>query len=315
MLNPLIFGDFTLVNEQSNERINIFQNDYVSILESGWRNSQTSKHTIILKIKGNDVKYHIISNRSFNGYQLTLNPYYPNYFLNNNNDFLISETGIILDMNGNSLPYFWSRHIESPSLLQLEKDSNLVNKFLNLYIVNNYINSFLSNNYLEIYNDLLTRKTHDKKKIDYFNYLMNNIFIRDSNNLLSSWSHGDLWMRDIFFIGNSNFKIIDWEWFCISAPVGSDILDFLLYGEDNNLLLIFDDFLYLTGRWRQTIYFLDHFPELMSTFTKRCHLLAFFIYRYVTRVIIQDGLFIINNEHYQKMINYSFQLNSLLDTR
>ena len=45
--------------------------------------------------------------------------------------------------------------------------------------------------------------------------------------VLCSWSHGDLWPRDIF-ITPAGFRVIDWEWSAPQAPLGADIVDLLV---------------------------------------------------------------------------------------
>jgi hypothetical protein len=42
-----------------------------------------------------------------------------------------------------------------------------------------------------------------------------------------SWSHGDLWSKEIF-ITSTGFRVIDWEWASPQAPLGADIVDLLV---------------------------------------------------------------------------------------
>lgn|GEM_PF-6489737 len=298
MLNPVIFDDFILYNEQNKDDFFILKNNFTRIAGTGWRNCGTAKNFIFLKNNLNNEKYYLVSKYMNNGKELTDNPYYPVFFQNKTNEFLISESGIVKNKNGEILPYYWAKYIENSCLLDL-KDNNINNIFFTKYLKQQKQNSFYSTNSINQFNKLILTKTNERQILNEIKNLKTKIFKGKNPEFLVSFSQGDLWGKDVFYLGEDNFKIIDWEWFCEDVPIGIDILDFLYAEEEGTGIELFKRFLDLEGFniFRQSNFIADY--------TYRCNLLAFFIYRYFARFIIQDGITVIEDIHNKNIIQFA----------
>jgi len=96
--------------------------------------------------------------------------------------------------------------------------------------VNNYQEKHISTetNYFNQLIEIILVKTDDKKLASEFikstEYLRK--WLPDNIKITCSWSHGDIWPKDIF--SGNKIKIIDWEWALREAPLGVDIIDLYL---------------------------------------------------------------------------------------
>ena len=68
-------------------------------------------------------------------------------------------------------------------------------------------------------------KIFDQKGKDFFTQFAHKLFPQEKRiPILCSWSHGDLWQKDIIYT-EVGYKVLDWEWHTACAPLGSDCID------------------------------------------------------------------------------------------
>lgn len=289
MLNPIMFKDFILVDMEENET-RIKNEEYTCVLNSPWRNSETGKGSFILKSKKGNNAYFLTSNICFNGKKLLDNPYHPKIEVT---EFMIKKTGTVKLDSGKELPYYWAEVIKEKSLN--EEGINEQQEFLNKYYKTQKKSAFLSGNYLNEFNKLLRNKESNRKNIETITQIKENLF-KNTPECLCAFSHGDLWYKDVF----KNNIIIDWEWSTNCAPLGTDCLDFLFYmDEEKNV-----EILRKTLKNEETIFS----KYLLEDDTKKI-VIKFFIYRYLAKFIVQDGLTAQSNPVFNNLYELGVNIN------
>jgi hypothetical protein len=154
-----------------------------------------------------------------------------------------------------------------------------------------------SSDYYNELKELMNQKITRKENSIFFGKFGENFDIslyQDPIKIPCSWSHGDLWSRDIF-LSDKSWRIIDWEYCLNVAPLGSDIIDLYVTIAEQNLKISTPDawrgFLFdeipLLSQVRGKIFSFWAIAGFNDEQKKSVYLYA--LIRSIGRIISQDG--------------------------
>jgi len=229
--------------ERNRELFKIPENEKIAIeLYPPWRKSHNGTCQFVVYVGKKRIKQLIIRDSiSLYGIRCGINPYQPQFYAVVNN-FLPEYTGNFFIDNKE---YYWSNWIQEKPLISIISENlrdpdtwKLVSDFVQKFSLAQIENSSLSSDFYDELKELINQKTTQKEDNTVFKEFCG-LYTPILNNQIKvpcSWSHGDLWSQDIFLVGYS-WRIIDWEYSLLVAPLGSDIIDLYVTIAEHNLKL------------------------------------------------------------------------------
>ncbi|MFQ3574332.1 MAG: hypothetical protein SNJ53_06840, partial [Thermodesulfovibrionales bacterium] len=240
----------------------------------------------------------IISNaNSLNGVLCTQNPYSP-IFRDSVVPLLPLRCGAF--KIGDNI-FYWSKFINHENLLTELKQNFNIKKIVRLayLLLKMQKTEYLSKkSILSELLELVSSKTSDTNLANFFDseitFICNICF--DDNDIPSSWSHGDLWPKDIYSIEEDRFIIIDWEWALNKAPISVDLIDLYLTTVEHvfnktDLYDCFIAFFYNTIKEMALLRNIVFHYWQKNNLTKKdiCFILLYVMIRWWARELVQQG--------------------------
>ena len=244
MLNPIFTEDIILHDSFSDTDILLRSGQFSAMVLAPWRRSNTARNSIIIHDTYSKKKYLLTSIYSFSGNNLLNNPYIPPYWEKEAiKELLVSQSGEVRSVKHKRLPYFWATFIDQQSILDIDTDekNKVISNFSKSYLLLNKKAIHNSKQCIEALNEVCLSKINQNADMEFLKNISNKIKNKLPGEFIASWSHGDLWIKDIF-IKKNGFTVIDWEWCTQHAPAGMDILDLICYCVWPNWELLLKDF-------------------------------------------------------------------------
>jgi hypothetical protein len=304
VLNTIFTEDIILHDSFLNTDILLRNGQFSAMVVAPWRRSNTARNFIIINDNDNNKKYILTSIFSFSGNKLLNNPYIPPYWEKEAiKELLVSQSGDVKSVKHERLPYFWAPFIEHQCILDIDniEKSNVISDFSKKYLLLNKKAIHTSKQCLEAFNESCFSKIKQSADMEFLKNMSIRIKKKLPNEFIASWSHGDLWEKDIF-IKEKGFTVIDWEWCTLHAPAGMDILDLMSYNMWPNWELLLNYVLNSNGD-EKILHNMNFFDETTRKYKNAFNI--FFIYRTIMRVVAQEGVCrVMKNKIYQNMIKY-----------
>jgi hypothetical protein len=304
MLNPIFNEDIVLHDTFSSTDTLLKNGQFSAMVSAPWRQSNTARNSISIHDSDGKNKYILTSMFSFSGSKLSNNPYIPQFWEKTGiGNYLVSKSGEVRSIKHEQLQYYWASFVENQCVMDIDnaEKSNVIKNFIVNYSLLNKKAIHASRLCLEILNESCFLKINKNADREFLKSISIRIKKKLPAEFMASWSHGDLWIKDIFK-KEDGFTIIDWEWCTPHAPAGIDILDLVCYNNWPNWQMLLKDVCNSTEDGG-----IFNGVELIgeTSCEYRNAISIFFIYRLVAKIVAQEGIYkVMKNKIYKRMIKY-----------
>lgn len=288
---------------ENHEELRLSTGGFALELHTPWRQSRTGRCQYLVRDEGRS-EYRVVIQEglSLHGVTCTQNPYEPSF--HQKVESLLPRSRGSFNLGG--VPYYWAEFVDQTSLqIVLEskrgrhardnRRRELVNAVSRIGDLQTK-DATRSTDYVAGLDRVCSELIGDRVLFSYYRSVTQPIreHLENQPPLPCSWSHGDLWPRDVL-VGGDTLRVLDWEWAFPIAPIGADLLD--LYVTSVGLVFGFSFTEVLSGLQGKGG---ARMPAVVAEISRACNSLGFepkmrrgvvlfCLMRSVGRVLAQDG--------------------------